>query len=71
MNIVLELISGATLGKLLFGLRVCGRTTFIAPAGHIFLRNLIKLSGIFALIFGSNDRFLEDIATNSVVYAKC
>ncbi len=67
INIISELIMSATLGKKLLSLRVMGKTYSKADAGAIVLRNIVKLAGVFVLIFAKNGELLEDRVTDSMV----
>lgn len=70
INIISELISSTTLGKALFRLHVCGRNGEAVSASQIFLRNIVKLLGIFVVVFGKDDELLQDRAAGSLVCRK-
>ena len=70
INIVSELISSTTIGKAVFRLYVSGKSGGEALPGQILMRNVIKLLGIFVVVFARNDELLEDWVTDSVVCTK-
>lgn len=70
INIVSELIFSSTLGKALLKLQVRGKSGNDAEPSQIVIRNIIKLLGIFVVVFGKNNQLLEDIATDSIVCEK-
>ena len=70
INTVLELICGATVGKLCIGLRVKDENGTQAMPGQIFIRNLIKILGVFVVVFANDGDLLQDRATNAYIYEK-
>ena len=70
INTVTELCTSATLGKMMLGMRICGKNGAKATPSQILLRNIIKILGVFTLIFKDNYKLLHDKATGSVVYQK-
>jgi uncharacterized RDD family membrane protein YckC len=70
INTVAELLTSATIGKAIFRLRVRRKDGGEALSSQILLRNVIKMLGIFVLIFSANNQLLEDRATNSMVCVK-
>lgn len=70
INTVLELISSATIGKAMLRLRICGKTGEEVMPSRVLARNLIKLLGIFVVVFSRNNELLEDRATDTIVCIK-
>lgn len=70
INAVAEAAIATTLGKVLMGLCVREKNGAPAAVGQILLRNVVKLAGVFVLIFSKNEELLEDRVTQSVVYIK-
>lgn len=70
INIVSELITSTTIGKAIFRLYIRGKTSAEVMPSQILLRNIIKLLGIFVVVFAQNDDLLEDRATDSIVCIK-
>ncbi len=68
VNSLLELCMGRTLGKMMLNQMVLDRSGEKADAGQIFYRNLIKMLGVFVLLFAEGDRLMEDKYTNTAVY---
>lgn len=70
INTVSELITSTTVGKAMFRLHICGKTGAEVMPGQVLIRNIIKLLGIFVIVFAQNDELLEDRATDSIVCMK-
>lgn len=70
INTISELAAATTVGKTIFSLYVCGKTTFEAMPSQVLLRNIIKLLGVFVVVFSKDDELLEDRLTDSSVYTK-
>lgn len=70
INTVSELITSTTIGKAVFKLRIRGKTSAEVMPSQVLMRNIIKLLGIFVVVFARDDELLEDRATDSVVYMK-
>jgi len=70
MNTVLEMTAGATLGKMMLGLRVTGAYGQKAMPGQVLLRNLVKLLGPFTALTAGSGLLLQDKATDSSVCEK-
>lgn len=67
INTVSELIASATIGKAMFHLRVSGKAGGAATPGKVILRNIVKLLGIFVIVFAEGNELLQDRATDTVV----
>ncbi len=70
INTFFELISASTIGKMLLKLYVCGADGSNASPYQILMRNIIKLLGIFVLVFAKNGIMLQDRLTKSTVRVK-
>ncbi len=68
INSLLELCMNRTLGMLMLGTVIQRKTGGNAVPGQLFLRNTIKLLGIFVLISWDGNQLLEDRITNTAVY---
>ena len=66
-NIISEIATSKTPGKAMLGLYVRDRVHGKASVGQIIGRNLIKLLGIFVVVFSKEDNLLEDMASDSIV----
>ena len=66
INSLFEILMDRTLGKLMLNQVVLNRSGKKAEAGQIFLRNLIKMLGVFVLVFA----MLQDLCTNLPVGCK-
>lgn len=67
INTVSELITSTTIGKARFKLYIRGKTGTEVMPSQILLRNIVKLLGIFVVVFAQNDELLEDRTTDSIV----
>lgn len=67
INTVSELITATTIGKAIFRLYIRGKTVMEVMPSQVLIRNIIKLLGIFVVLFSRNDELLEDRATDSIV----
>lgn len=70
INTVSELMSSTTIGKAMFRLYIRGKNGTEVMPSQVLIRNIIKLLGIFVVVFAQNDELLEDRATNSIVCIK-
>ncbi len=66
----MEMLSGATLGKLVMNIYVRGMGSGKAETSQILLRNLVKLLGVFCLIPAAEGMMLQEKITSSVVCNK-
>lgn len=70
INTVSELMTSTTVGKAMFRLHIRGKTGTEVMPSQVLIRNIIKLLGIFVVVFAQNDELLEDRATDSIVCIK-
>lgn len=70
INTVSELMTSTTVGKAMFRLHIRGKTGAEVMPSQVLIRNIIKLLGIFVVVFAKNDELLEDRATDSIVCMK-
>lgn len=70
INTISELITSTTIGKAMMNLTVIGKKDPVLMPGQILLRNIIKLLGVFVVVFAQNEELLEDRATDSIVCTK-
>ncbi len=70
INTISELTTATTIGKAMFKLKIRGKTDVEVMPSQILLRNIIKLLGVFVVVFSRNDELLEDRATDSFVCIK-
>lgn len=70
INTVSELMTSTTIGKAMLRLHVRSRTGAEVMPSQILLRNIIKLLGIFVVVFSQQDKLLEDRVTDSIVCVK-
>ncbi len=70
INTISELTTATTIGKAMFKLKIRGKTDVEVMPSQILLRNIIKLLGVFVVVFSRNDELLEDRATDSFVCMK-
>ena len=67
MHAFLETQLGATVGKLIMRLRVVDGMNAFPGFGQAMVRNLIKLLGVFVVIFAKDGRLLEDTQSDTRV----
>ncbi len=70
INTISELLASTTVGKAMMKMYIRGKSSVDVLPSQILLRNIIKLLGIFVVVFARNDELLEDRVTNSIVYIK-
>ena len=70
INTVSELMTSTTIGKAMFRLHIRGKNGAEVMPSQVLIRNIIKLLGIFVVVFAQNDELLEDRATDSIVCIK-
>lgn len=70
INTISELTAATTIGKSMFRLYIRGKTNIEVMPSQILLRNIIKLLGVFVVVFSQNDELLEDRTTDSIVCIK-
>ena len=70
VNIASELTTATTIGKASLRLFVKNKDGEEVTPSQIIIRNIIKLLGIFVVVFQNNEELLEDRATNSIVCEK-
>lgn len=70
INTVSELMTSTTVGKSVFRLQLRGKAGTELMPGQVLIRNIIKLLGIFVVVFSQNGELLEDRVTDSVVCIK-
>ena len=70
INTVLEWTLSATIGKAILGLTVTDKAGERIMPSQALLRNLIKILGIFCLLFSKKGKLLEDRVTDSAVRRK-
>ncbi len=70
INTISELTTATTIGKAMFKLHIRGKTEVEAMPSQILIRNIIKLLGVFVVVFSHNDELLEDRVTDSIVCMK-
>lgn len=68
INMFWEIIASATIGKASMSLRVRSKNNEKANVDQIMFRNIIKVLGVFVVIFSKNGELLDDILTDSRVY---
>jgi serine/threonine protein kinase len=70
INTIFELTTSATIGKLILHIYIRGKTDAELMPSQVLLRNIVKLLGIFVIVFAQNGELLEDRLTNSIVCIK-
>ena len=70
INTISELMSSTTIGKAMLKLHIRGKRSVEVMPSQVLIRNIIKLLGIFVVVFAQNDELLEDRATDSIVCMK-
>ena len=70
INTISELMTATTIGKAILGMYIRGKTSLKVMPGQVLLRNIIKVLGIFVVVFAQNDDLLEDRTTDSIVCVK-
>lgn len=70
INTISELMSSTTIGKAMLKLHIRGKRSVDVMPSQVLIRNIIKLLGIFVVVFAQNDELLEDRATDSIVCMK-
>lgn len=67
INTISEMAFSTTVGKALLKMYVRGRTSIEVMPSQILLRNIVKMLGVFVVVFAQNEELLEDKTTNSIV----
>lgn len=70
INAFSEISASTTIGKSVLGMYVRGKTDYAAQPGQIFLRNIVKMLGVFVVIFAKGNDLLEDDVTDTIVCMK-
>lgn len=70
INTIFELMSSTTIGKAMLRLHIRSKTDEEVMPSHVLARNIIKLLGVFVVVFARNNELLEDRATNTIVCIK-
>ncbi len=70
INIISELVTATTIGKAMLRLYIRGKTEIEVMPSQVLLRNIIKLLGVFVVVFSRNNKLLEDTTTDSIVCIK-
>lgn len=68
INSLFEVLMNRTLGMLMLGLIVMNKKGGFADPGMLFLRNALKMLGVFILLSWDGNDLLEDRITNTAVY---
>ena len=70
INTISELMSSTTIGKAMLKLHIRGKRSVEVMPSQVLIRNIIKLLGVFVVVFAQNEELLEDRATDSIVCMK-
>lgn len=70
VNTISEMLASTTLGKVILRMYICSKNGGEVQPSQIVFRNVIKMLGVFVLIFSQDNELLQDRTTDSIVYVK-